>query len=99
MLVHRANGVDEVNAVTDMGCCVVCCLNALFSEAAEIRHIILVCDGVDMDEVGGVETGRWIGVLAECEVIEVVDQSRKNVWVVGGEVESDGVCLLRNQVG
>lgn len=49
-----------------------------------MRDIVLVRDGVDVDEVRGVRPGRDVGVLADGEVVEVMDQSAKDGGIVRG---------------
>jgi hypothetical protein len=49
-----------------------------------------------VDEVGGVGAGRGVGVLADGEVVEVVDQSGEDCRIIGGEVEGSRVRLLHD---
>ena len=97
VLVDCADGFDEVGVAYQRSVRVEGLLKAELCEGAEVRHIVLVGDGVDMDEVGGGRTGRGVGVLAECEVVEVVDQSGEDRGIIRGEVESSRVCFLRNE--
>ena len=50
-----------------------------------------------MDEVRVVQTDRGVGVLVDCEVVEVVDQSGEDCGIIGGEVEGGRVCFLYDE--
>jgi hypothetical protein len=50
-----------------------------------------------VDEVRAVRPGGRIGVLAESEVVKVVDQSAEDSGIVCGEVEGSRVCFLYDQ--
>ena len=59
-----------------------------------MRDIVFVRDGVDANEVRGVRSGWGLGVLADGEVVEVVDQSAEDGGIVRGQVEGSRVCFL-----
>ena len=60
-----------------------------------MRDIVLVRDGVDVDEVRRVRSGWGVGVLADGEVVEVMDQSAEDCGIVRGQVEGSRVCFLQ----
>lgn len=64
-----------------------------------MRDIVFIRDGVDVDVVGNVVTGRWSGVLTEREVVQVVNQSGENGRFVGGKVESGNISFLCDRSG
>jgi hypothetical protein len=99
VLVHRANGVDEVTVVSDPGRRAVNLLQARHSESAEVRDFVFVCDGVDVDEVGVGGTVRRVNALAKREGIAVVNERDEDVGIIEREVEGGGVCFLRDQGG
>lgn len=59
-----------------------------------MRDIVFVRDGVDVDEMRGVRSGRSVGVLADGKIVEVMDQSAKDGGIVRGQVEGSRVCFL-----
>jgi hypothetical protein len=54
VLVHSADGFDEIRVVLQRGLHVEGLLEAEFGKSTEVWDVVLVCDGVDVDEVGGV---------------------------------------------
>jgi hypothetical protein len=98
VVVDREDGVDEIVVVSDRSDLAmngVALAEDLLGESAKFRDVVLIRDGVDVDVVGagGGGASKRRGV-AENEVIEIVDQSTKDVGIVVGEVEGGGVGLL-----
>ena len=94
VLVNRANGVDEVSVILQRNLRVEDSLETKFCKRAEGRDIVLVRDGIHVNEVGTVRSGEGIDCSTECEVVEVVDQSAEDRGIVRGKVEGSRVCFL-----
>lgn len=97
VLVHSADGLDQVSVISQHSLSVEGFLNAQLCKSAQVRDVVLgqfehrsLCQRVR-------HRGRGHGVLAEREVVEVVDQSGEDCRIIGGEVESSRVCLLHDE--
>jgi hypothetical protein len=99
VLVHRANGVDEVGVVHDPVRRAVNHSQARHCESAEIQAVVLVHDGVDVDKVGIGGTVRRVNALVKGEGVAVVDERVKDVGIIEREVEGGGARFLRDQGG